>query len=71
MSWRPEVIADSSSKWCPNGLRFETELEALAYVSDLAWRWILVTRTRVTETSDPVNAEWTTAGLRHLKVTIQ
>lgn len=35
-SWKPEVIADSTGKWCGNALRFETYDEAKKYVEDLA-----------------------------------
>jgi len=59
MSWKPEVIADSSGKWTGNALRFETELEARAYVNDLERRWFAVRRTRVVESQDPVNYRWT------------
>lgn len=55
MSWKPEVIADSSGKWCGNALRFETKLEAEHYVSDLFMRWTLVRETRVVESDEPVN----------------
>jgi len=34
MSWKPEVIADSSGKWCGNALRFATREEAEANVRD-------------------------------------
>jgi len=39
MSWKPEVIADSSDKWCGNALRFATRDEAEANVQDLMMRW--------------------------------
>lgn len=55
MSWAPEVIADSSGKWCGNALRFATREEAELWVRDLSWRWLLVRETRVVESSDPVN----------------
>lgn len=58
MSWRPEVIADSSGKWCPNGLRFATREEAEANVANLAARWWPVRETRVVECDDPVNYRW-------------
>lgn len=45
--WLAEVIADSSGEWCGNGLRFDTEAEAEAYVLDLSMRWTLVRDTRV------------------------
>jgi len=38
-SWKPEVIADSSGKWCPNGLAFAKKEDAEAWVSDLSCRW--------------------------------
>ncbi len=63
MSYAPEVIADSSGKWCGNGLRFETHKEALANVLDLAMRWTSVRDTRVVESSDPVNYRFTLNGL--------
>lgn len=55
MSWKPEVIADSSGKWCGNALRFATKQEAEEDVADLAMRWIMVRETRVVESTDPVN----------------
>lgn len=58
MSYKPEVIADSSGKWSGNALRFATEAEAEAYVKDLYRRWTLVTDTRVVACDDPVNYRW-------------
>ena len=55
MSWKPEVIADSSGEWCGNALRFATKQEAEDNVFDLAMRWTLVRDTRVVEVEDPVN----------------
>jgi hypothetical protein len=55
MSWKPEVIADSTGKWCGNALRFATREEAESQVRDLSWRWTAVRDTRVVESSDPVN----------------
>jgi hypothetical protein len=34
MSFKPEVIADTSGKWCDNALRFATREEAKANVHD-------------------------------------
>jgi hypothetical protein len=63
----PEVIADSSGKWCRNGLRFATHEEAEGNVAALAWRWTAVRETRVVETDDPVNSAWEPdKGLIHL-----
>jgi hypothetical protein len=55
VSYAVEVIADSSSKWVGNGLRFATRKEAKAYGADLASRWTLVARWRVVGTQDSVN----------------
>lgn len=60
VSWAPEVIADSSGKWCGNALRFATREEAEANVRDLSWRWMSVRDTRVVLSSDPVNYRWDT-----------
>ena len=58
MSFKPEVLADSSGVWAGNVLRFATRPEAEAYVKDLAWRWTAVRETRVIESADPVNSVW-------------
>ena len=55
MSYRPEVIADNSGKWCGNSLRFATEEEALSSAHDLAMRWMLVRDWRAAASDDPVN----------------
>jgi hypothetical protein len=57
-SFKGEVIADSSGKWCGNGLRFATREEAEAYIQDLFSRWTLVRETRVVESDEPVNRVW-------------
>lgn len=58
MSWKPEVIADNSGKWCGNALRFATKEEAEAQVFDLSCRWTEVRETRAIECDDPVNSQW-------------
>jgi hypothetical protein len=58
MSFKPEVIADSSGQWCGNALRFATREEAEANVRDLMMRWFAVRETRVIESDDPVNYRW-------------
>jgi len=58
MSWKPEVIADNSGKWCGNLLRFATCEEAEANAQDLARRWTLVRQWRATESEDPVTHAW-------------
>ena len=55
MSFMPEVIADSSGKWCGTALRFATREEAETNVRDLSMRWLAVRETRVMESADPVN----------------
>lgn len=55
MSYKVEVIADNSGKWCGNGLRFLTLAEAEAYANSLFGRWMAVRETRVVECADPVN----------------
>jgi hypothetical protein len=58
MSWKPEVIADRSSKWTGNSLRFHTRAEADAYVQDLMDRWTMVTGWRSVESADAVTHTW-------------
>jgi hypothetical protein len=55
MSFKPEVIADASGKWVGNDIAFATREEAEIYAKDLFNRWMLVTDTRVVESSEPVN----------------
>jgi len=55
MSFKPEVIADSSGQWSGNALRFATREEAEANVTDLMMRWFAVRDTRVVESNDAVN----------------
>lgn len=59
MSWKCEVIADSSGHWVGNALRFATKAEAEGNVADLRSRWLSVRETRVVESDDPVNYAWT------------
>lgn len=54
LSWKGEVIADNSGKFCGNALRYRTKEEAEKYVMDLSCRWTLVRETRVVESTDPV-----------------
>jgi hypothetical protein len=68
MSWKPEVIADSSGQWTANGLRFATKPEAEANALNLAMRWTAVRDTRATESEDPVNYRWTANGLEAVEV---
>ena len=66
MSYAPEVIADSSGKWCGNALRFATTAEAEAYVTDLSIRWTSVRERRVIESDEPVNARFANGRTEHL-----
>lgn len=65
MSYKPEVIADDSGKWCGNGLRFATEQEAQAYVGDLAMRWTAVREVRVVPSEDDVNCRIVNNRMQH------
>jgi hypothetical protein len=58
VSWKPEVIADSSGKWAGNGLCFATRPEAHAYVIGLMLRWTAVRDTREVEVEHPVTHRW-------------
>jgi hypothetical protein len=63
-SWKPEVIADNSGKWCGNALRFATREEALDNAFDLSMRWMAVREFRVVESDDPVNSSYANHQLR-------
>jgi hypothetical protein len=58
MSYKPEVLADSSGKFYGNALRFATREEAEANVKDLMMRWFAVREMRVVESDDPPNYRW-------------
>jgi len=66
MSWKPEVIADSTGEWHSNALRFDTHDEADAYVHDLYARWTAVRKIRVVECDDAVTARWEDGRTVHL-----
>lgn len=42
-----EVIADSSGKFCGNGLRFDSVVAAVDYGIELSCRWTLVREFRI------------------------
>jgi hypothetical protein len=71
MSWKPEVIADPSGKWCNNGLAFATKEEAEQNVFDLSMRWTMVRETRVVESDEPVNYTYHDRKLRPVVVDAQ
>ena len=66
-SYKPEVIADSTGKWCGNSLRFATREEAEQNVRDLAFRWTSVRETRVVESDEPVNYSYRDRQLRAIE----
>jgi hypothetical protein len=66
MSFKPEVIADSSGIWCGNALRFAAREEAEANVRDLMTRWFAVRDTRVVESDAPVNYRYVDGRLESL-----
>ena len=68
MSYKAEVIADSSGKWTSNALRFATMDEAENHASDLFGRWMAVRSTRVVESADPVNYRWDYVALKAVPV---
>jgi hypothetical protein len=55
MSFKPEVIADTSGKWCGNALRFAAREEAETNVRNQMTRWFAVRETRIVVSDDPVN----------------
>lgn len=67
VSYKPEVVADSSGQWCDNSLRFATREEAEASARDLARRWTLVTDHRATESEDPVNYSYVNGVLTEIE----
>ena len=67
ISYRPEVIADSSGKWVGNGLRFATRKEAEDNVRDLSYRWMAVRETRVVESEDLPNYTYIDGCLQAIK----
>ncbi len=58
MSFKMEVIADSSGKFVTNAVALATKEEAEAYGKDLAGRWMLVREVRVVESDEKVNYRW-------------
>ena len=58
MSFKPEVVADSSGKFYGNNLAFATREEAEANAKALMQRWMMVTDCRAVESDEPVNYKW-------------
>jgi hypothetical protein len=55
ISWAPEVIVDSTGKWCRNSLRFATKYEAEMSARELSSRWFSVRSIRAAPAIEPVN----------------
>ena len=53
MTYKVEVIADSTGDWVGNGLRFDTTEEAATYAKNLMSRWTLVREWRVVPAFPP------------------
>jgi hypothetical protein len=53
-TYKVEVIADNSGKWCGNGMTFDTYSTAREYAIDLAWRWTAVREWRVVDSEGKV-----------------
>jgi hypothetical protein len=68
MSFKAEVVVDSSGRWTTNALRFASREEAEAYGADLAMRWILVREVRVVESVDPANYRWDHASGNYYRI---
>jgi len=54
-SWKPQVYIASESKWCGNGLAFETRQEAEQNAADLLMRWFVPTDSRAIESDETPN----------------
>jgi hypothetical protein len=65
-SYRPEVIADDTGQWYPNGLRFATKEEAENSARDLSLRWIAVREWRAAESDDAPNYTYHNGQLRRI-----
>lgn len=65
MQYAVEVIADSSEKWCGNGLKFDTAGAAEIYAKDLWSRWTAVRSWRVVQI---VQRGWETVRIPVAKV---
>ena len=58
VSFKVEVLADSSGTWASNGVRLPTVKQAQAYAADLERRWTAVREWRTATSRDPVNYDW-------------
>ena len=58
MSYKVEVIADSSGQWSSNAHRFEHVEDAKKAGSDLNSRWMAVKEWRVVPSDEPPSHYW-------------
>ena len=58
MSWKPEMKVVNDENWYPNGLVFETKMEAELYAKDLYSRWTSSTDHRAVESDLEPNYRW-------------
>jgi len=61
MSFKAEVIADSTGEWTANNCAYATREEADHAGRDLMGRWMAVREMRVVESPGPINARWNPA----------
>ena len=65
MSFKAEVqTAGDGDNWSSSAVRLPTHEQALAYGTDLKWRWTAVNALRVVESDDPVNYRWVDGSLK-------
>lgn len=58
-SYKAEMQTFGDPKYYSNQIRLPTEAEAVAYASDLAWRWTAVENHRVVESDEQPNHNYT------------
>ena len=58
MSWKPEMKVVNDENWYPNGLVFETKMEAELWAKDLYSRWTSSTAYRAVESDLEPNYRW-------------
>ncbi len=56
MNYKPQVFVQGA--WAGNSLVFATREEAQSNADHLMSRWMLVEKTRVIESAEPVNYHW-------------
>jgi hypothetical protein len=68
MTYKVQVIADSSGEWCGNGKTFDTVEDATAYAVDLYSRWTAVREWRIVDSDGGVWESSITSQITKLKV---